>query len=252
MNTGLFVALDVPNAVDAMALVQRVQGAVVPDGVQLGYKVGMELFYREGLSFVRQLQQQCDGPVFLDVKLHDIPNTVYRTARNLASCGVRFFNVHASGGKDMMEAAATGAREGAKEAGISWDEMSVIAVTILTSTSQAVLEKEMKVTHSLPDQVAHLAGLAQTSGLHGVVCSAQEASMLTASLGADFLKVTPGIRLKNQQGGDDQVRVMTPERAIQSGATHLVVGRPITQADHPSKAAEFVMNEMAGGVNAAS
>lgn len=249
VERGLFVALDVPTAKEALLLVSSIKNVIPPEGISLGYKVGMELFYREGLSFVRELQQQCDGPVFVDLKLHDIPNTVYRTSKNLASQGVRFFNVHASGGVEMMEAAATGAREGAVEAGTPWDVMSVIGVTVLTSTSPEQLNRDMNVTRPLNEHVLHLATLAKQSGLHGVVCSAQEATLLRETLGSDFLKVTPGIRLAADSGVDDQVRVMTPEKAVSAGATHLVVGRPITQASQSAQAAEQVMQAMVSALS---
>lgn len=240
----LLVALDIPTAEQAWPLVNQL------NSLPLGFKVGMELFYREGLPFVSELQQRSVGPVFVDLKLHDIPNTVYRTAKNLASQGVRFFNVHTLGGADMMEAAVKGAREGAAECGTPWLDMAVIGVTVLTSCSPDQLMADLKVNEPLSNYVVHLATLAQQSGLHGVVCSAQEASVLRETLGPDFYKVTPGIRLANASASDDQVRVMTPEKAVQGGSTHLVVGRPITQASDPAQAAQQILAFM--GVSAST
>jgi orotidine-5'-phosphate decarboxylase len=241
-SSELFVALDVPTAELAWPLVEKLKA------LPLGFKVGMELFYREGMPFVTELQRQALGPVFVDLKLHDIPNTVYKASKNLASQGVRFFNIHTLGGTDMMEAAVRGAKEGAAEFGTPWDEMAVIGVTVLTSCSTEQLVSDLKVSTSLSEYVVHLANCAKKAGLHGVVCSAQEATVLREVLGADFYKITPGIRLADASVIDDQVRVMTPDKAVAVGATHLVVGRPITQADDPAQAASIVLDLMNKGL----
>lgn len=231
----LVVALDVPTAAEAENLVAQL-ASVHP---QLGFKVGMELFYGEGLSFVQKLQSQVVTPIFVDVKLHDIPNTVERTAAQLVRHGVRWFNLHTTGSKAMMLAALEGATR-ALPGGESTDNLTILGVTLLTSLNQAVVAEELRMRGTMEAIVTQLAQQAQQTGLHGVVCSAKEAGLIQAACGEDFARITPGIRLLDDAVGDQQ-RVLTPQAALEKGATTLVVGRPITQATDPIAAAQAFM-----------
>lgn len=197
-------------------------------------KVGKELFVAAGPDLVRTLVNKGFG-VFLDLKFHDIPNTVAAACRAGADLGVWMLNVHASGGLKMMQAA----REAIDQ---SAHKPLLIGVTVLTSMDEAGL-KETGVNATPAQQVQHLASLAQTSGLDGVVCSAQEAPMLRTALGGDFALVTPGIRPLGADVGD-QSRIMTPARAIEAGADYLVIGRPITQAPDPLAALQAIQMEI--------
>jgi orotidine-5'-phosphate decarboxylase len=223
----VFVALDTDNPAEARHWV----GELAPLGFK--FKVGMQLFYRCGMGFVQQLQQDLNADVFVDLKLHDIPNTVQQAARAIGGQGARFFNVHCQGGKRMMQAARTGADQGAQEAGMTQRPV-VLGVTLLTSLDANTLANELAVSAQTPlEYVVHLAKLAQDSGLDGVVCSAHEATAVRNVCGPDFLRVTPGIRLPEDDKGD-QSRVLTPEAAFQAGASHLVIGRSITGRLHPA------------------
>lgn len=186
-------------------------------------KIGKELFTASGRSLAESLISM-GHKLFLDLKYHDIPNTVASACKVAAQMGVWMVDVHTLGGSRMMKAA----REAIDACS---HKPLLIGVTVLTSMEQTDLE-EVGITHSPEDMVLRLAKLAQTSGLDGVVCSAQEAKMLRKNLGADFVLVTPGIRL-NTKTQDDQRRIMTPKTAIDAGATYLVMGRPITKADDP-------------------
>ncbi len=228
--TRIIVALDFQDAASALALADQLD----PDLCRL--KVGKELFTVAGPDLVRTLVAR-GFEVFLDLKFHDIPNTVAAACRAAADLGVWMMNVHASGGRRMMtaahEALATLARP-----------PLLIAVTVLTSMDEADLH-EMGIVDSPRDQVLRLARLTQACKLDGVVCSAMEAALLRAELGADFRLVTPGIRPAGA-GGDDQRRVMTPAAALQAGASDLVIGRPITAAADPSQALKIIQNEIQG------
>jgi orotidine-5'-phosphate decarboxylase len=213
----VFVALDFSSAQDALTLAEKLSPAVC------GLKVGKELFTATGPSLVRELVKK-NFHVFLDLKFHDIPNTVARATATAADLGVWMINVHASGGRAMMEAASKSLQYRGK------DKPLLTAVTVLTSFAEPDL-KAIGVQRSLTAQVSVLATLAAESGLDGVVCSAQEASMLRQERGKSFVLVTPGIRLASTE--DDQVRVVTPVQAIQQGSDYLVIGRPITQAADP-------------------
>jgi orotidine-5'-phosphate decarboxylase len=224
----LIVALDVSNAEKARALVAQL-------GESVGfYKVGKELFTAVGPTLVRDLVAG-GKKVFLDLKFHDIPNTVAGAVRSAASLGVSLLTVHASGGSKMLEAAAqAAAQSGAKP--------TVLAVTVLTSLDSGGLE-EVGVSGGVEAQVLRLAGLALRAGCGGIVASAQEAARLRQALGEGFTLVTPGIR---PAGGiaADQARVVTPEDAIRAGANFLVVGRPITAADDPLHAAQAIVRQI--------
>jgi orotidine-5'-phosphate decarboxylase len=214
----IIVALDFPDGQRASEFVNRLQ----PRSCRL--KVGKELFTREGPDLVRDFVRQ-GHDVFLDLKYHDIPNTVARACEAAAALGVWMLNVHASGGSKMMSAA-----QAALE-GMGPQRPLLIAVTVLTSMGNEDLE-ELGIEKSLEEQVRRLAGLAKKSGLDGVVCSPREVELLRTELGDGFKLVTPGIRPKGASL-DDQTRVMTPAEAIRQGSDYLVMGRPITQAADP-------------------
>ena len=212
----VIVALDFPSEKETMQLVEQLEPALCR------LKVGKELFTRCGPALVKQLVDK-NFDVFLDLKYHDIPNTVARACAAAADLGVWMLNVHALGGEKMMQAA--------RQAMSSNDSPLLIAVTWLTSSGQ--VELDALGIQSTPEQmVSRLAMITKNAGLDGVVCSAQEAPVLRKSMGDDFCLVTPGIRLADS-AKDDQTRVVTPEKAIADGATYLVIGRPITQASDP-------------------
>ncbi|EAE6297311.1 orotidine-5'-phosphate decarboxylase [Listeria monocytogenes] len=206
-------------------------------GENLSVKVGMELFYSNGPSIVEKIKQQ-NHEIFLDLKLHDIPNTVKSAMVGLAKLGVDMVNVHASGGKNMMEAALEGLEIGS----VSGKRPKIIAVTQLTSTSESSMQSEQLIKTSLLESVLHYSALTNQAGLDGVVCSALEAEDIKQQNGADFLRITPGIRLASD-AADDQIRVVTPEKARLIGSTDIVVGRSITRANDPVAAYNQVLKE---------
>ena len=229
----LIVALDLPSGCAATQMAERLHGHV---GL---FKVGSELFTAEGPVPVRYLITT-GHKVFLDLKFHDIPNTVRAAAREAAELGVSMFNVHASGGRKMMEAALEGAC-GVPLAG-SDTRPKVLAVTILTSLDTQDLA-ELGVAGTPLEAVARFARLAQGAGLDGVVASAREITAIRQACGPEFLIVTPGIRPASADT-NDQARIATPARAIAAGADYLVVGRPITGAPDPVAAADAIVAEM--------
>lgn len=224
----LIVALDVSSAAAAHRIV-----AAVGDSARI-YKVGMQLYTVEGPPVVRDLIAG-GREVFLDLKYHDIPNTVAAAVTEAAKLGVRMLTVHASGGSRMLHAAVEAARN-------TNPATMVLAVTVLTSLDARDLENG-GVRGTVVDQVIRLATLAITAGCHGVVASAQEASALRTELGDDFVIVTPGVRPLGS-GYGDQVRVVTPAEAIAAGANYIVVGRPITEAAEPAAEAREILAEM--------
>ncbi|QBK25578.1 orotidine-5'-phosphate decarboxylase [Ureibacillus thermophilus] len=200
---------------------------------KLFVKVGMELFYQEGPDIVRKIKD-LGHDIFLDLKLHDIPNTVKSAMKGLARLGVDLVNVHAAGGKQMMEAALEGL-----EAGSVGKRPLLIAVTQLTSTTEEQMQKEQKIPLTLLESVLHYAQLTKEAGLDGVVCSVHEAKQIAERCGEAFLRVTPGIRLL---GGDahDQKRVATPDFARENGSSYIVVGRAVTKAENVVEAYQEV------------
>lgn len=190
-------------------------------------KIGMESYLLNGPHVIRTIQER-GHQIFLDLKLHDIPNTVERTMRGLAELGVDMVNVHAQGGSKMMQAAVEAYKS-------VHSEGTILAVTQLTSLSEEQFIQETKSQLSLEENIIHYAQLAQQSGIDGVVCSPLESEAVHAACGKAFLTVTPGIRLSDAQA-DDQSRVVTPNRARQLGSDYIVVGRPITLADDPVQA----------------
>ena len=233
----LLVALDVESGAEALALAECLRGTVG------GFKIGSRLFTAEGPSIARTLASRGDR-VFLDLKFHDIPNTVATAVAAATSLGVWMVNVHASGGTRMMRAARDAARETAAREGRQ--PPLVIAVTVLTSMNESTLS-ETGVSRAVMDQVARLADLARNAGLDGVVASPQETRLIRERCGADFAIVTPGIRGGGAQvtTRDDQERTMTPAEAIAAGSSYIVVGRPIIAAPDPRRAAEQIAGEMA-------
>jgi orotidine-5'-phosphate decarboxylase len=224
----LIVALDVSSSTEAQKIV-----AGLGDSVQT-YKVGMQLYTAEGPQVVRDLVAS-GRRVFLDLKYHDIPNTVAAAVREAAQLGVSMLTVHASGGTKMLRAAAEAAREKSSA-------LQVLAVTVLTSMDEQDLSAT-GVPGQVVDQVVRLASMALTAGCAGIVSSAQEVRTLRAKLGGDYLAVTPGVRPAGSAHGD-QARVVTPAEAIAAGATHIVVGRPITAAANPTLETEKILREM--------
>jgi orotidine-5'-phosphate decarboxylase len=224
----LIVALDVPGASQARQIVQTLGEAATT------YKIGKQLFTAEGPQVVRDLVSS-GRKVFLDLKFHDIPNTVAEAVKAAAALGVSMLNVHASGGSKMLKAAVEAARQSATKP-------LVLAVTVLTSLSDSDLP-ELGVSSNVTTQVLRLGALAKAAGCGGLVASAQEARELRQELGEGFTIVTPGIRPAGSALGD-QARVVTPKDAIAAGATYLVVGRPILDAPNPAKAVEEIVREI--------
>ena len=229
----VIVACDFGCAEDALAFLDRFSSCSRKPFV----KIGMELFYAAGPQIVREIKAR-GHKIFLDLKLHDIPNTVRKTMRVLSALDVDMTNVHASGTIEMMKAALEGLT---REDGT---RPLLIAVTQLTSTSQDRMRNELLISSSIEDTIAHYARNAATAGLDGVVCSPLEAASVHAECGSAFLAVTPGIRFADA-AADDQVRITTPARARETGSDYIVVGRPITAAEDPVAAylrcvAEFV------------
>ena len=228
VSSPIIVALDYPEASQALNMARQLNPA------QCRVKVGKELFTRAGPKVIHELHDM-GFEVFLDLKFHDIPTTTAKAVVSAAELGVWMVNVHASAGSKAMQLSKNMLDEGGFTT-------KLIGVTVLTSMSETDLA-ETGVTRSVTDQVRHLAALTQKSGLHGVVCSAQEASMLKAELGEDFLKVTPGIRMASDDQSD-QTRVCTPREALGQGATHLVIGRSITAAVDPSAALAAILESI--------
>jgi orotidine-5'-phosphate decarboxylase len=230
----LIVALDVESLAQAEALMDRL------DGLVTRYKIGSQLFTAAGPAAVEAVRKR-GAEVFLDLKFHDIPNTVAGAAREATRAGVFMFNVHASGGRAMMRAAAEAAKATAGELRVR--RPLVIAVTVLTSLDRATLHGELGVASSVEGHVLRLCDLARDAGLDGNVASPQEISLIRNALGRDWVIVTPGVRPAGA-ARDDQSRVATPGAAARAGAHYLVVGRPITAAPEPARAAEAILAEM--------
>jgi len=230
----LAVALDLPDRAALLAMARR----VAPEAGVL--KLGLEAFVAEGPALVREIVAS-GANVFLDLKLHDIPNTVGRAAAAAVATGATIVNCHASGGRDMLRAFGDGGREAAAKAGRPAPRL--IAVTILTSLDAGALAT-IGVAGTPREAAVRLAALAQESGLDGAVCSPEEISAIRAACGKDFLLVVPGVRPAGAERGD-QKRIATPADAIRAGADLLVVGRPITGAPDPAAAARAIVAEIA-------
>lgn len=227
MKTRMFVALDVADVSTAHALVARLGASAQC------YKVGLELLFGGGLDFAAELKRQ-GKTVFLDMKLLDIPTTVEKAAANIARLGLDYLTVHGTDTKTMAAAVR----------GRGTSDLKLLAVTVLTSLERADLVEQGIQDMDPVSLVVHRAQLAKAAGFDGVIASGQEAAAVRAAVGPDFLIVTPGIRLAEGVDGD-QARVMTPAKAIEAGASHLVVGRPITASRDPAASAALFLTEMA-------
>jgi len=232
MNHDVIIALDFPSAKDVYAFLDNFKDE------KPFVKIGMELFYAEGPEIVRQIKAR-GHKIFLDLKLHDIPNTVKSAMKVLSRLDVDMTNLHAAGTIEMMKAAVEGLT---REDGT---RPLLLAVTQLTSTSEERMQKELLINETMPKTVQKYAQNAQEAGLDGVVCSPLEAALVKEACGAGFATVTPGIRFADGDAGD-QVRVMTPERARVGGSDYIVVGRPITRAEDPVAAYRRCMKEFVG------
>jgi len=230
----LILALDFPAPAEALALASRFRGRLA------WVKVGMELFTAAGPNLVSQLEDR-GLKVFLDLKFHDIPNTVARAAAAATELGVAMFNVHASGGQEMMAGAVEAARSRASDLGIT--PPLVIAVTVLTSLDQGTLNRDVGLAGGVADHVERFALAARDAGCDGVVVSPREVERIKAACGPNFVTVTPGVRPLGNDAGD-QRRTLTPGEALQAGSDYLVVGRPVTQAPDPAAALESILSEM--------
>ncbi|QDQ01645.1 orotidine-5'-phosphate decarboxylase [Lysinibacillus fusiformis] len=228
MNTKPILALDFPGEAEVFKFLKYFNEP-------LFVKIGMELYMQEGPDIVRKVKN-LGHDIFLDLKLHDIPNTVGSAMKGLAKLGVDLVNVHAAGGRPMMEAALEGLEAGTP---VGRERAALIAVTQLTSTTEVQMQAEQKITLSLQESVLHYASLTKQAGLNGVVCSVHEAKAIAEACGEDFLRVTPGIRLA---GGDahDQKRIATPDGAKHDGSSLIVVGRAVTGAQDPVAAYKIV------------
>ncbi|MGD3146079.1 orotidine-5'-phosphate decarboxylase [Acinetobacter baumannii] len=225
----IIVALDAKSQYDALKIVEKL------DPTLCRVKVGKELFTHEGPSVVKKLQEE-NFEVFLDLKFHDIPNTTAQAVCAAADLGVWMVNVHASGGRKMMETCVERLKAGNYQT-------QLIAVTVLTSMGREDL-KDIGLDIEPVEQVKRLAKLTKESGLDGVVCSAQEAKILRELIGQDFSLVTPGIRPEGSNA-DDQKRIVTPKQAMLDGSTHLVIGRPITKAENPTEMLKSILTSIA-------
>lgn len=231
----IIVALDYPDAEAARSVLETLKG------IPCYMKVGLQLFYAAGPDFIRELKHE-GYKVFLDVKMHDIPNTVKGGAESVTRLGVDMFNVHAAGGRAMMEAAYEGMQKGMNERKGEASPL-LIAVTQLTSTSQSVLNEEIGIPGGIQDAVVRYAQQARASGLHGVVASPHEVGSIKQVCGESFATVTPGIRPVGAAIGD-QSRVMTPAEAFAQGTDYIVIGRPITAAPSPREALEKIIQSI--------
>lgn len=234
INEKLILALDIDDVDYAIELIDKFCSYIMI------FKVGLELFSTAGPSIVQEIHKR-GRKVFLDLKFHDIPTTVSKAGICAARLGVFMFNVHASGGLDMMKKCRDDVVNVCLRENIS--RPRILAVTVLTSMSQEVLRNEMGIQHSLNTHVRHLSGLALKAGLDGVVASAKEATMVRGHCGSGFLIVTPGIR-PSWAPIDDQMRTMTPRDALRHGSDYIVIGRAILNQPDPVKAIELISSEM--------
>lgn len=233
MNKSVIVALDFSTSEEVRSFLEKFQEPI-------HVKIGMELTYAEGFEIIKMVRDM-GHHIFLDLKLHDIPNTVKNGMKNLSSLGVDMVNVHAAGGSVMMKAAM----EGLKESAVNGNRPLCIAVTQLTSTSQEAMNDELLIQGKVEDVVISYAKLAKDAGLDGVVCSVHEAKGIHEACGNEFLTVTPGIRLSDDSV-DDQKRVATPKLAHEQGCDYIVVGRSITKSADPLKTYQEIVAMMEG------
>ncbi|MBD2302396.1 MULTISPECIES: orotidine-5'-phosphate decarboxylase [Nostocales] len=232
-NDKIIVALDVPDLEGAIALIDKLESVSF-------WKVGLELFTSTGPSILEILKSR-QKRIFLDLKFHDIPNTVAGACRSAARYGVDLLTIHATAGKDALKAATEAAQTGATQAGVQPPKL--IAITLLTSISARQLAFDLKIPLELPEFALEMALMAQESGLDGAVCSPQEVAQLRQTCGDEFLFVCPGVRPSWADKGD-QKRSLTPSQALQAGANYLVIGRPITAAPDPELAWKRISEEL--------
>jgi orotidine-5'-phosphate decarboxylase len=231
MACDLILALDVPTREDAAPILRQLRG-------QLRWvKIGLQMFTAYGPNYVREVAGMGFN-IFLDLKLHDIPNTVAKAVESLGPLPIQMLTIHTSGGAEMMRAAVAAQQK-------TNPKLLILGVTVLTSTDAAGLN-ETGVNASPEEQVARLGQLAATAGVKGLVCSPLEVAMLRGKLPADMQLITPGIRPASEAGKDDQKRIMTPADAARAGSTYIVVGRPILQAKDPAAAAQAILAELSG------
>lgn len=233
MNNGMYLALDFPTWEMSKRFLEEHNLHEVP------VKVGMELFYREGMHVIEELKKR-NHPIFLDLKLHDIPTTVMRAMKNLAHAEVDLVNVHAIGGSEMIKRA----KEGLTSVN---DKTKLIAVTILTSMDEMEMVRDLRLPNNINDNVLHLSTLAKQSGADGVVCSVHEVQAIKEACSNEFLTVTPGIRLMNSKD-DDQKRVATPAMAKELNSDYIVIGRSITKVEQPFDAYKQALEEWENGI----
>jgi len=233
--TKIYCAIDTSDILKATTLAKQVSEA------GCGIKLGLEFFSCNGPVGIESISKSCpDAKIFLDIKLHDIPNTVAGALRGVARLGVSYVNCHASGGLEMMKMGLEALEEESTKLGLSTPRF--LAVTVLTSIDSQAL-KSLGQGDNSSDQVIRLAKLTKDSGLSGIVCSGQEIQLIRGALGNDFVLMVPGIRPLGSDVGD-QKRVMTPREAMDAGATHLVIGRPITGAKDPAQAAADILGTL--------
>ncbi len=230
----IIIALDVPTFGEAADLMDRLGDRA------RSLKVGSQLFTSVGPDIVREIKRR-GKKLFLDLKFHDIPNTVARASEAAAELGVDIFNVHVSGGLEMMQNAAQATKAKASELGI--EKPIVLGVTILTSIDELMFQRVLGSSNSLRDQIVHMAKLAQSAGLDGVVASPQEIQLIREACGEDFVVLTPGVR-PEWASSDDQKRTMTPVEAFKAGADYVVIGRPIYRAPEPADALERILRRL--------
>ncbi|MGI5949383.1 orotidine-5'-phosphate decarboxylase [Peptoniphilus sp.] len=233
MAKDVIIALDFPSKEKALTFLDKFEGE------EAYVKIGMELFYKEGPEIVREIKKR-GHKIFLDLKIHDIPNTCIGATKSLLNLDVDMINYHAAGGYNML----SGAKGAIDESG---KDVISLAVTMLTSTDEDIMHDELKIDSSLnlEEVVLSYAELTKKSGLSGIVCSALEVPKIKEKLGEDFVTVTPGIR-KVKNASDDQKRVVTPKEARELGSDYIVVGRPITKADDPVKEYKEIKKEFLG------
>jgi len=230
----IIVALDVSTFDAARELMDQLSGQPV------AFKVGNQLFTSVGPDIIKEVKRR-GRTLFLDLKFHDIPNTVARASESATELGVDIFNIHISGGLEMMRDAAQATKARASELGIK--KPIVLGVTVLTSLNEAIFQGDFDSGRNLQDQIIYMAKLAQRSGLDGVVASPQEIKLIRKVCGDDFVIVTPGVR-PEWASRDDQKRTMTPSEAISAGANYVVIGRPIRNSPEPAAALERVLQEL--------
>ncbi|MBR3119457.1 orotidine-5'-phosphate decarboxylase [Oceanobacillus profundus] len=235
MKEKIYLALDFPNWQATKQFLDNNQLYGIP------VKVGMELFYHEGPAVIKKLKER-NHPIFLDLKLHDIPTTVMRAMRNIASLGVDMVNVHALGGGEMIRYAKEGLVSSNNE-----KIPKLIAVTILTSMEQQTLNEQLRISGNVVDNAAYFAAVAHDNGADGVVCSVHEAMSIKALCGDTFLTVTPGIRLADSDK-NDQKRIATPSFAKDNGSDYIVVGRSVTKSSNPYEAYQQIVEEWKHGI----